>query len=588
MGASGRIKCLDCDALFDPSPSGRGPRRQRCDLHRALRKAQLQRAQTALLRAKEWGVVAELVIADEVFARDDWLCHICNKPVPERLRSGGFRAGVYEPLAPAVDHVIPMSKGGPHTMDNCATAHWTCNSQKAAADGYSEAEAEIFGHVQPEPPTPPTNPCNVEGCIREKYVKGMCNPHYMRNHKYGHPLKMKCGCGCGEIVLVGPEWLGLFYIDGHGVQCNVTVPAEQLRQKLTAQPVSDRGIRQHNLLDDCLIWTGPQTKKGYGVINFRARKGVMNNELAHRVAYELANGEESAREMTIDHLCGVPLCCNPNHLEAVSLAENIRRSALAITACPQGHVYDEQNTLYTPDGHRVCRQCNRNNYHRDTFGHDFVLDPDNPSTKRQRCLTCRLRKESTPQFCPHGHEYTPANTRLDNKGNKYCIQCGLNRRHVEQFGHEFVIDESNPSEKRHRCLTCTEAAPPVTHCAYGHEYTDLTLELSPKGHRKCVQCRLNKTHVTERGHEYAIDPEYKAGSRRRCMVCEDEKKSKLPTHCVNGHEFTVLTTEYHSTRGHRVCVQCRLDKTHIPKYGHQFAIDPNHTGKLRSCLICNS
>jgi hypothetical protein len=98
----------------------------------------------------------------------------------------------------------------------------------------------------------------------------MCRKHYGRAHRLGHPLNMKCGCGCGEIVRVDPTWSGLFYIDGHGVQTNAISPAEKLSQNQDAQPVSDRGRDLYGLTEDCLVWTGPTTNKGYGLINFRA------------------------------------------------------------------------------------------------------------------------------------------------------------------------------------------------------------------------------------------------------------------------------------------------------------------------------
>ncbi len=47
-------------------------------------------------------------------------------------------------------------------------------------------------------------------------------------------------------------------------------------------------------------------------------------QYAHRVMYERANGPAPAG-MDLDHLCRVPVCCNPDHLEAVCHAENSRR-----------------------------------------------------------------------------------------------------------------------------------------------------------------------------------------------------------------------------------------------------------------------
>lgn len=46
---------------------------------------------------------------------------------------------------------------------------------------------------------------------------------------------------------------------------------------------------------------------------------------AHRFAYELVKGP-IPEGLTLDHLCNVPLCVNPDHLEPVTLSENIRRA----------------------------------------------------------------------------------------------------------------------------------------------------------------------------------------------------------------------------------------------------------------------
>jgi hypothetical protein len=71
---------------------------------------------------------------------------------------------------------------------------------------------------------------------------------------------------------------------------------------------------------ECWTWVGTLNRKnGYGHI----RDGAM--KMAHRVSYELFVGPipEGA---TIDHLCRNRLCVKPQHLEAVSIEENIRRA----------------------------------------------------------------------------------------------------------------------------------------------------------------------------------------------------------------------------------------------------------------------
>ena len=45
---------------------------------------------------------------------------------------------------------------------------------------------------------------------------------------------------------------------------------------------------------------------------------------AYRVSYELFRGKLEKGQV-VDHLCRVPNCVNPDHLEAVSHKENIMR-----------------------------------------------------------------------------------------------------------------------------------------------------------------------------------------------------------------------------------------------------------------------
>lgn len=57
-------------------------------------------------------------------------CHICNEPIdlaaPRSAGVGGWEKGLH------VDHVIPISKGGPDTLDNVRPAHAQCNLKKSA------------------------------------------------------------------------------------------------------------------------------------------------------------------------------------------------------------------------------------------------------------------------------------------------------------------------------------------------------------------------------------------------------------------------------------------------------------------------
>ena len=121
--------------------------------------------------------------------------------------------------------------------------------------------------------------------------------------------------------------------------------------------VADRFWAKADKSGECWLWTASRTKKGYG--QFKAEHMVY----AHRFAYELLVGP-IPDGLTIDHLCRVRHCVNPDHMEPVSNRVNVLRgdavSALNVqkTHCPQGHPYDEANTrLYR--GSRYCRTCKR-------------------------------------------------------------------------------------------------------------------------------------------------------------------------------------------------------------------------------------
>jgi hypothetical protein len=90
------------------------------------------------------------------------------------------------------------------------------------------------------------------------------------------------------------------------------------------------------------------------------------HRLVHRVVYELLVGPI---QHTLDHVrargCIAKHCCNPAHLEYVSLRENILRDHRVIvpqttrTHCPQGHPYSGDNLKIGRDGKRYCRECHR-------------------------------------------------------------------------------------------------------------------------------------------------------------------------------------------------------------------------------------
>ena len=112
-----------------------------------------------------------------------------------------------------------------------------------------------------------------------------------------------------------------------------------------------------NKTDTCWLWTA-STKDGvYGQFKY---EGQMVR--AHRVSYELFVGP-IPNGWTIDHLCRVPLCVRPSHLETVPKTINTLRGFGPTaknkrkTHCISGHLFDETNTFIRKNGNRACRKC---------------------------------------------------------------------------------------------------------------------------------------------------------------------------------------------------------------------------------------
>lgn len=70
----------------------------------------------------------------------------------------------------------------------------------------------------------------------------------------------------------------------------------------------------------CLLWVGKWTTgNGYGKVSWEGRDRV-----AHRVIFEIFNGPLS-KYTVLDHLCERRECCQPYHLDPVTVRENTYR-----------------------------------------------------------------------------------------------------------------------------------------------------------------------------------------------------------------------------------------------------------------------
>ena len=126
--------------------------------------------------------------------------------------------------------------------------------------------------------------CNVDDCTRPVKALALCETHYMRQRRHGHP---------GNAPIASP---------GRGLAARFWAKVDR------------RGP------DECWEWTAARNESGYGVMRPEGKRTGPTVK-AHRVALALSGVDVDG--YVVRHRCDNPPCVNPAHLELGSPLDNV-------------------------------------------------------------------------------------------------------------------------------------------------------------------------------------------------------------------------------------------------------------------------
>lgn len=134
----------------------------------------------------------------------------------------------------------------------------------------------------------------------------------------------------------------------------------EVRSRRFTRTDEERFFEKVEVTGFCWLWLGAKTERGYANFWQPERKLWCTG---HRWVYKHLVDADITSEQHLDHLCRVRHCVNPDHLEAVTNEENIRRGFgmnrkyRERTHCDNGHEFAGENLIIREKGFRRCREC---------------------------------------------------------------------------------------------------------------------------------------------------------------------------------------------------------------------------------------
>ncbi len=121
-------QCAQCGDEFNRFDAG-----WHCNSCKKANKKANRRQEKVVRKARKRGAcVYEFGIDHKsVYDNSDGSCALCRGRVADPSVWSDWDGKTWMPMAPTVDHIVPLAQGGTHVWSNVQLAHWRCNSLKS-------------------------------------------------------------------------------------------------------------------------------------------------------------------------------------------------------------------------------------------------------------------------------------------------------------------------------------------------------------------------------------------------------------------------------------------------------------------------